>query len=58
MIRQENNITDTLHKVLDEYGDTIAEQVLANSISIGKTNPKTAINVDIDGMKLLINVEK
>ena len=40
------------------YGDYIAHQVLANSITVAPVDPATAVELDMDGWTLPINVEK
>ena len=40
------------------YGDYIAHQVLANSINVAPVNPDTAVELDMDGWMLPVNVEK
>ena len=40
------------------YGDYIAHQVLANSITVAPVDPATAVELDMDGWMLPVNVEK
>ena len=40
------------------YGDYIAHQVLATSIKIAPVNEATAVELDMDGWTLLVNVDK
>ena len=40
------------------FGDYIARQVLATSITVGPVNPGTAVELDMDGWTLPVNVEK
>ena len=40
------------------YGDYIAHQVLANSIQVAPVDPATAVELDMDGWTLPVNVEK
>ena len=40
------------------FGDYIAHQVLANSVTVAPVDPATAVELDMDGWMLPVNVEK
>ena len=43
---------------VNAYGDYIAHQVLADNITVAPVDPATAVELDMDGWMLPVNVEK
>ena len=51
-------VTVTPDDAVKTYGNYIAHQVLANSITVAPVDPATAVELDMDGWTLPVNVEK